>query len=385
MPEKMGNGGTGPEEYDPTNGQYVADGEPNKRHDNPTENQGKITSNNNNKEECVPLNDKKANRTGVNKIVYDAAQNSKVEIPDNFEDAWNLFLQSCSIKHEKQKVGSDYSFDEKIAQPYIQENILKKIMEDHWKKGQKIQFIYNPYNYYDIRGCDYWIFAKRKDGSLKRISVDVKTNSSALNPNNGGMEKGYKFVMHHYDFNNDSSSLGFFAKSKETGFYLFTTFYSNRAENGQLQSPDEIDSTKNIFANTKTFMSELKNATNFNGNDEDFRKHLTQQSEMLINFAKRFKNGESLEDLGKDFDLKMFNFNRNKNPNMVKSFSLNLGEFSKFELKLDIYKDGKSQVYFNIDKMDEIGANMKRQGQAQMFKENSGINKFAKKQVESYK
>lgn len=383
MPEKLGNGGNGPEEYNPNNGQYVADGEQNKYHDNPKEDKPKLTSLPKNKEDCISLNNKKANRTGANKIVYDAAENGKIEMPENFEDSYSLFLQSCSVNHENQ-IG-DNSFDDDIVQPYIQENVIKSIMKSHWDKGVKIQFIYNPYNVYDIRGCDYWLFIEGKDGNLKRLAVDVKTNLSALNPNNKGVEKGYKFVMHHYNFNDDQRSLGFFAKSKITNFYLFTTMYSNRAEGGQLQSVDEIDSTKNIFANTKAFMSELKNATNFNGNDEDFRRHLTQQSEMLINFAKRFKNGESLEDLGRDFDLKMFNFNKNKAPNMVKSFSLNLGEFSKFELKLDIYKDGKSQVYFNMDKMDEIGANLKKQSKAQTFKENNGINKFAKKQVEKYK
>ena len=383
MPEKMGNGGNGPEEYNPENGQYVADGKENKYHDNPTENKPKLTSLPKNKENCVPLNNKNANRTGANKIVYDAAENSKIEMPENFEDAYSLFLESCSVNHEKQ-IG-DNSFDDDIVQPYIQENVIKSIMKSHWDRGIKIQFIYNPYNVYDIHGCDYWLFIQGKDGNPKRLAVDVKTNLSALNPNNNGVEKGYKFVMHHYNFNDDHSSLGFFAKSKITNYYLFTTMYSNRAENGQLKSSDEIDSTKNVFAHTKSFMSQLKADTGFDGDDESFRKHLTQQSEMLINFAKRFKNGESLEDLGKEFDLKRFNFNKKKTPDMIKSFSLNLGNFSKYELKLDIYKNGQAQVYFNIDKMDEIGLSLNKKGSATIFKENSGIDKFAKKQVESYK
>jgi len=37
MPEKLGNGGHGREEYDPNTGKYVADGQPNKRYDNPNE------------------------------------------------------------------------------------------------------------------------------------------------------------------------------------------------------------------------------------------------------------------------------------------------------------------------------------------------------------
>lgn len=38
MPEKLGNGGHGREEYDPNTGKYVADGQPNKVYNNPKEN-----------------------------------------------------------------------------------------------------------------------------------------------------------------------------------------------------------------------------------------------------------------------------------------------------------------------------------------------------------
>ena len=38
MPEKLGNGGHGREEYDPNTGKYVADGQPNKVYNNPEEN-----------------------------------------------------------------------------------------------------------------------------------------------------------------------------------------------------------------------------------------------------------------------------------------------------------------------------------------------------------
>ena len=37
MPQKRGNGGYGPEDYDANNGQYVEDGVPNKSYDNPNE------------------------------------------------------------------------------------------------------------------------------------------------------------------------------------------------------------------------------------------------------------------------------------------------------------------------------------------------------------
>ena len=37
MPEKLGNGGHGREEYDPNTGKYVADGQPNKVYNNPKE------------------------------------------------------------------------------------------------------------------------------------------------------------------------------------------------------------------------------------------------------------------------------------------------------------------------------------------------------------
>lgn len=40
MPEKLGNGGHSLEDYDPKTGKYVADGEPNKYHDNPKESYG---------------------------------------------------------------------------------------------------------------------------------------------------------------------------------------------------------------------------------------------------------------------------------------------------------------------------------------------------------
>jgi hypothetical protein len=39
MPEKLGNGGHGREEYDPNTGKYVADGQPNKVYNNPKENE----------------------------------------------------------------------------------------------------------------------------------------------------------------------------------------------------------------------------------------------------------------------------------------------------------------------------------------------------------
>lgn len=38
MPEKLGNGGHGPENYDPNTGKYETDGQPNKSYDNPEEN-----------------------------------------------------------------------------------------------------------------------------------------------------------------------------------------------------------------------------------------------------------------------------------------------------------------------------------------------------------
>ena len=37
MPQKMGNGGHGPEDYNANNGQYVEDGIPNSSYDNPDE------------------------------------------------------------------------------------------------------------------------------------------------------------------------------------------------------------------------------------------------------------------------------------------------------------------------------------------------------------
>lgn len=327
------------------------------------------------KEQCLSLNNKNVDRKGANKICYDAAENMTIKEPKSYEEALEYFKQSCMIEHEKQK--EDNSFDDTIVQPYIQEHVIPRLMRSFWKQGHEFQFVYNPYNKHDIAGCDYWVFFKKKDGTMARVALDVKSNLSAMDLKNEGKEKGYKFVLSHYNFNNNEEKPGFFSNNKTTGRYLFTTLYSNRTNGKKLEHTDQIDSGKSLFCSKKGFMNELKLRTDFDGSDVDFIDYLNNSALTLRNFAIKLRNNQNLQGIDKN----QFKIIRSKKDNQIRSIIMNLGKNTQFGLKMDINNEGESQTYFNIDDMDDIAETFVEDGIGVVIKEQGGLNKFLKNKV----
>ena len=331
------------------------------------------------KEKCIALKDDKTERTGANKVCYDAAENNVINMPNSMDEALRLFKLSCSLEHEPTLKGVDNNFDEKVVQPYIQEHILPKVLQKLWKKGVQCACIFNPYNYYDIKGCDYWFFYKDDDGSIKRVAVDAKSNLTAMDPKHHGQEQGNKFVISHYDMNAGTKKPGWFAKDKITNSYLFSTMYSDRTNGKKLVSNEQIDSSKNIFVSKEEFVEELKLRTNYEGDDKGFTEFLNNNSNLLQEYAYNLINNQPMQNI----DKSLFKVSRYKDADgsiKIKGISMSLGPNSEFVMKMDVYPNGKTQTYLDVDKMDDMGSAIEEftnDNKFVSFEENGGLTKHA--------
>ena len=338
---------------------------------------------NNKKEKCIELKDSTTKRTGANKVCYDAAELNNINMPNSMDEALRLFNLSCGVEHEPTHKGVNNSFDDTVVQPYIQEHILPKLLQKLWNKGVQCACVFNPYNKYDIAGCDYWFFFKDDDGSIKRIAVDAKSNLTAMDKHHHGKEQGSKFVISHYDMNTGVKKPGWFAKEKITDVYLFSTMYSNRTNDKKLVSNEQIDSSKNIFVSKEEFIEELKLRTDFEGDDKEFTEFLNNKSKLLQDYAYSLINNQPVQNI----DKSLFNESRYKDKSgntKIKSISMSLGTNSEFVMKMDVYPDGKTQTYLDVDKMDDVGSTIEdftNDNKFVSFEENGGLVKHSKSVV----
>ena len=334
-----------------------------------------------NKEKCIDLKDNKTERTGANKVCYDAAEKAVINMPNSMDEALRLFKLSCGIEHEKTLKGVDNSFDDVVVQPYIQEHILPKVLQKLWKRGIQVACVFNPYNTYDIAGCDYWFFFKDDDGSIKRIAVDAKSNLTAMDPRHHGQEQGSKFVISHFDMKTGNKSSGWFAKDKITDTYLFSTMYSDRTNGKKLVSNEQIDSSKNIFVSKEEFIEELKLRTNFEGDDKGFTEFLNNNSNILQDYAYSLINNQPIQNIDKSLFKVARYRDKDTGEIKIKGISMSLGPNSEFVMKMDVYPNGKTQTYLDVDKMDDIGSAIEEftnDDKFVSFEENGGLVKHSK-------
>ena len=258
---KKGGGGK-QEAFDPKTGKFVKEGE---GENNPPKKNLVFPTN---KVKCIKRDEKKIQRDEANETCFQALENHKMlKEPKTYEDALEMFWKSCEVEHEAQ-VDNRFKLDETVVQPYTQQYIIPKILEKHWKAGHKVAIIYNPYNKWDIAGCDYIMFGVSKDEgdltnnnpNLKVDYIDQKSNLSSLDKKSAGIPQGTKMNLMNIDLSDNSiRKKGFFSEqSKITSRYLFTIIRSDRVVDGKIKSSDEIDSSNNLRLPRKTVNMILK-------------------------------------------------------------------------------------------------------------------------------
>ena len=251
--------------------------------------------------ECVPLSDTTTKRDEANQLVYDVAENGKLtRIPQNFEEACEIFELSCSVEHEKQIKENKY--DDQYIQPYTQKHIIKKIMEKYWDLNIPCQILFNPYNKHDIAGCDYWLCYgtvswNQQTGKFEWNGKDFEIHSIDQKTNSGST---HRLIISKQRPGMKRPEKGFFVNEerKINDYLLFTnidSFEKNKKTLGDYNY-HKIDGTTNLFMPKDEFEKEIKTACGFGGSKKEFFDYLYDN--IAPKLTKLLKSG--INDFGED-------------------------------------------------------------------------------------
>lgn len=362
MAEYKKGGGDKQERFDPNTGQYLAEG----------------------KVGCVALTKTDVKRDEPNEICYQALVSGKMsKVPNDLKEALDIFEMSCKVQHEEQK-NNKYDFDEKMVQPYSQKHIMRKWMTDMWNSGRPCQVIYNPYNEFDIQGCDYVMFfgkkgAKFTDSNAEIMTkfIDQKSNLSSLDITGKGKARGHKLYVKHKNLEKNYERKGFFnSDAKITDEYMLSVIHSKRVKGGKLKSPDEIDRSDNFLITKDRLEQSVKAICGYKGTVEEFF------SDIYDNKCKTLENyfNEVLQTniVTKEMRENNFRIIRNTKGEAIIG-ALKVGNY---DLKIQ-FNDEKTELATYLDVNVEDLYKFSPQGRMLKFSENGGEQEFVKKSADT--